>query len=124
MKKFFDFPKLIRNFRAAFSGLRTAFNEQTFRIFVLITILVVILTIFFKIPLSQKLILALIITFALSLELINSQIERILDIFCPQYNLKVKIIKDITAAAVLLVSIGALIIGLLIFLPYILALIK
>lgn len=118
MKKFFDFAKLLKSFQAAFQGLKIALREQTFRIFFLVTLLVIVLMILFRIPLSQKLILALIIIFTLALELINSQIEKILDVFCPNDHPKVKIIKDITAGAVLLVSIGAAIIGLLIFLPY------
>ena len=120
MKKLFDFPKLIKSFEVAFQGLKIALREQTFRIFALVTLLVVILMIVFQIPLHQKLMLILIITFALALELINSQIERMLDIFCPAHHPEVKLIKDIAAGAVLLVAIGAAIIGLLIFLPYVL----
>ena len=75
MKKLFDFPKLIKSFEVAFQGLKIALREQTFRIFALVTLLVVILMIVFQIPLHQKLMLILIITFALALELINSQID-------------------------------------------------
>ena len=120
MKKLFDFPKLIKSFEVAFQGLKIALREQTFRIFALVTLLVVILMIVFQIPLHQKLMLILIITFALALELINSQIEKMLVVFCPRYHPEVRLIKDITAGAVLLVAIGAAIIGLLIFLPYVL----
>ena len=65
----------------------------------------------------EKLILIFTITFLLAIELINTCIEEIVDIFQPNYSQKAKIIKDIAAGAVFLASLGALIIGILIFLP-------
>ncbi len=105
-------------FGFAFRGLKSAVGEQTFRIFCSIALLVLALMFIFRIPLYEKIILILTITLVITLELINSRIERILDIFQPNYDPKVKIIKDISAGAVLLASIGAAIIGILIFRPY------
>jgi len=55
----------------------------------------------------------------LTLEMINTSIERILDLLHPEKHPEIKIIKDISAAAVLLAALGALVIGLKIFIPYV-----
>lgn len=61
--------------------------------------------------------LLLVIGVTLSLELLNSQIERMLDYFCPQRDEKVRAIKDLSAGAVLLMVITDVVIGLVILLP-------
>ena len=114
----FNFKKLIKNFGFAFAGLKEAASEQTFRIFIFIAALVVALMFFFNTSHYEKLILVLIITFIVTLELINSRIERILDIFQPKHDPRVRIIKDISASAVFLACFGAAVLGLLIFWPY------
>ena len=63
--------------------------------------------------------LILTILVVLSLELINSQIEKFLDLIQPEHHPRVKIIKDFSAGAVLLSAIGSVVIGLLIFWPHI-----
>jgi len=85
---------------------------------VLIAILVIVAMFYFGLPLIHKVLLFAIIVLVLVLELVNSVIERLLDFVCPGQNGKVKIIKDVMAGIVLLASLGAAVIGILIFLPY------
>jgi len=113
-----NLKKLGDSFKFAFRGIRLAFSEQVFRICCLLAILVIILMIVLGLTIQEKAILILVITIVLSLELINSQIEKFLDIIQPNYDNRIKIIKDISAGAVLISAIGALIIGISIFLPY------
>jgi diacylglycerol kinase (ATP) len=54
----------------------------------------------------------------LAAEMINTTIEKLSDIVSPQKNEQIRVIKDISAAAVLLSSFIAMISGLIIFLPY------
>ncbi|MBC7653927.1 MAG: diacylglycerol kinase family protein, partial [Oligoflexus sp.] len=56
-------------------------------------------------------------------EIINTSIENIADFISPERHPKIKVIKDLAAAAVILSAIVSVIIGLLIFLPKLLALI-
>jgi diacylglycerol kinase len=70
-------------------------------------------------PLEKVVLLAAIFA-VLVLELLNSVIERITDFLRPEHNEQVKLVKDLMAAIVLLASIGAIVIGVMIFLPYIL----
>jgi diacylglycerol kinase (ATP) len=53
-----------------------------------------------------------------SAEAFNTAIERTCDVLSPQYSAHVRVAKDAAAGAVLLVSIGAAIAGLLTFWPY------
>lgn len=108
----------------AIEGLKLASKEQTFRIFCIIAVIVVFLMFFFNVSLYERLILVLIMTFVMVFELINSRIERILDIFQPNHDSRVKFIKDISAGAVLLACVGALVIGILIFWPHFLYFLK
>ena len=113
-----NLKKLGGSFKFAFQGIRLAFSEQVFRICCFFAILVIILMIVLGLTIQEKAILILVIIIVLSLELINSQIEKFLDIIQPNYDNRIKIIKDISAGAVLISAIGALIIGISIFLPY------
>jgi diacylglycerol kinase (ATP) len=78
---------------------------------------------YFKITKTEWLISLILITGVFSLELFNTAIERFLDLFYPEKNETVKSIKDLMAGGVAIVSIGACIIGFVIFLPKILTLI-
>lgn len=112
-----NFKKLIKSFEYAIEGLKIAFQEQTFKIFCFIAIFVIILMFLLEVSFYEKLILILIITFLMAFELINSRIEQIINVFQPNHHQKAKAIKDVTAGAVFLASLGAAIIGILIFLP-------
>lgn len=114
----FNFKKIIKSFGYAFEGLKSAASEQTFRIFCLVALIVIFLMFLFRLPLGEKIVLILTMTLVVTLELINSRIERILDIFQSDHDPRVKIIKDISAGAVFIACLGAAIIGILIFWPY------
>jgi len=53
----------------------------------------------------------------LSAEMFNTALEALADIVSPEYNEKVRILKDAAAGAVLVLSIGAAAVGLIIFIP-------
>lgn len=69
-------------------------------------------------------VILLLVLSVLILELLNSALEKFLDILKPRLQLHVARVKDIMAAMVLLASIGALVIGGMIFLPYIIEIIR
>ena len=60
----------------------------------------------------------------LTMELLNTALENFTDLFKPRVHPYVGTIKDIMAAAVLVTSFGALIIGIIIFLPHFIEIIK
>jgi len=110
--------RIIKSFKCAFRGIGYALQEQTMKIMCLVALTVIILTTYLGVSFFEKIIIFLTITLVLSLELINSQVEKTLDIMEPNFSEKVRKIKDISAGAVLVASIGAAIIGFIIFLPY------
>lgn len=65
----------------------------------------------------QWLLVLLCIGFVISLEMINSAIERYCDLVTTDFHPGIKIIKDVAAGAVLVASIMSLIVGLIIFIP-------
>ncbi len=116
--------QLIRSFKHALRGVRVVFrSEQSFRLQVVAGIVVMMLAVYFPIARWEFIILLLLVGSVLSLELINSVFERIVDTFKPRIHPIVKDIKDIMAATVLVTSIIALFVGLSIFLPHVLSLV-
>lgn len=113
--------KLGKSFSYALTGWGKVFKaEQNFRIHTLIGLVVLALAIFFRITILEFAILVLLIAFIFILEIINTVFERLLDLIKPRLHVYVQDIKDMTAAIVLIGSLGAVIIGCLIFYPYIL----
>jgi len=111
---------LIKSFKYALKGIRYTFRqEQNFRIQIFIALVVVILMFIFKISRNEAIILFLLILLVLILELINTTFEKMVDILEPRIHHYVQVMKDLMAAMVFLASIGAFIIGILIFWPYI-----
>jgi diacylglycerol kinase len=66
----------------------------------------------------EKIALFIAIFAVLVIELINTIFERVVDILKPSVHPYAQLVKDIMAAAVLLSSIGSIIVGIIIFWPY------
>jgi diacylglycerol kinase (ATP) len=120
----FSLGKRLKSFRHAFRGLaQLVKREHNFRIHLVVTILVVIAGILLNIKTAEWLIIIIIIGVVLVAEGLNSAVEHLCDILSPDEDQRVKKIKDMLAAAVLISAVIAVIIGIIIFLPHILALI-
>jgi diacylglycerol kinase len=119
--KIIDIKKLRKSIAIALKGLISAFKkEQTFRIQVLAGILAIFLAFYLPLTEIEKALIFLAIASVLGMELINTQVEKVLDFMQPRPNPDIKSIKDLSAAAVLIMAIGSLILGVIIFLPKIL----
>ena len=114
--------KKIRNsFKYAIEGIWTSFKtERNMKIHIFIMILVIIAGSILKINKSEWIICIILFAIVIGSELFNTSIETIVDMVMPEKNEKAKIAKDVSAGAVLVVAIGAAIIGLVIFVPRIL----
>lgn len=110
--------RLIKSFIYAFRGLLKTFREeQNLRIQAAAAAAVVFLGLYFKISSLQWSILIITITLVILMEIANSAVERVTDVLKPRIDGYVKEIKDIMAAAVMLSSFAAVIIGLIILGP-------
>ncbi|MFA6098134.1 MAG: diacylglycerol kinase family protein [Patescibacteria group bacterium] len=115
-----DLRMLGKSFRYAARGFWYVFkNEQNIRLHIFASALVIILMVYFGVSLWQAIILFLVMAWVVVLELINTIFEKMVDILQPRIHFYAQVIKDVMAATVLVSSIGAVIIGILIFGPYI-----
>lgn len=111
---------LLKKFKYAFRGLRSAIKEEkSLVIHVIASVLVLILggVIHKWMTITDWIILIIVIFLVIVMELVNTAIENLVDTVSFKYNIKAKKIKDIAAAATLLFAIMAIIVGLLIFIP-------
>lgn len=111
--------RLLKSYSYALKGLIKTFREeQNLKIQTLASLAVLFLGIYFSISRLEWAILTLAVCLVLTAEITNSAVERVTDVLKPRINTYVKEIKDIMAAAVLLSSIAAIIVGVVIFWPY------
>ena len=110
--------KKIRNsFKYAIEGIWTSFKtERNMKIHIFIMILAIIAGIILKINKSEWIICIILFAIVIGSELFNTSIETIVDMVMPE-KMKRQNSKDVSAGAVLVVAIGAAIIGLVIFVP-------
>ena len=110
----------LKTFVNAFKGIATAVkNERNLRLHLIAAVLVVVVGLYFSITTTEWIIVLLLIALVISLELINTAIEYLVDLVSPQYHEKAGKIKDIAAGAVLVVAIVSVVIAVLIFWKYV-----
>lgn len=108
----------LKSLAAAFKGLGYIFKTQrSFRWQIFLALVSLALAYFLKITLIEFFVLLVFITLVLISEITNSALETTLDLVTKKLRFKVRIAKDMAAAAVVLASFAALIFGLIIFGP-------
>ena len=108
--------KRLKSFAYALAGIGAAFKSQAhIRLHVLSTVLVLILSFYFKIERWEWCIVLLTIGLVFSLEMINSAIEKLCDFVSEEKHEFIKYIKDVAAGAVLVAAIMAFFVGIIIF---------
>lgn len=120
MKKDFNFDikeSWIKKFGYAFKGLFIALKEEKTLIvdFIIAAIVITIASILHKhLKIIDWIILAMVICLVISMELINTAVENLVDIVSFTYSYNAKKIKDISAAATLVLSIMSVVVAVLI----------
>ncbi len=110
--------KLISSFGYAIKGIQhVVANERNMKIHISVLLLVIIAGIFFHISNLEWMVCFLCFGTVLSAEAFNTAIEKLVDQASPDFNPKYGEIKDIAAGAVLIITVFAIIIGLIIFFP-------
>jgi len=113
--------RLLKSFGYAISGIIKTFKEeQNLQIQVIIGIIIILVSFLLRIKLIEFCFILSSIFLIIIMEMINSAIERVTDVLKPRIHTYVKDIKDIMAGAVFISSVLAIIIGLIIFIPYLL----
>lgn len=102
----------------AIDGIEYTINkERNIKLEILAAIIVSVAGFILKITLTEWLVMLLVISMVLSLELINTAIERCVDLVTKDYHDLAKVAKDASAGAVFMMSLFSIIIGIVIFLP-------
>ena len=92
-------------------------TESSIKIQVFITLIMTAAGFSFEISNTEWILQILAIGLVLGIEGLNTAVEKIADFVQPEFDEKIGFIKDISAGAVMLVSIAASIIGLIIYIP-------
>lgn len=113
----------ILSFKFAFEGIVAALKEEpNLKFHLLAAVLVIIISFILNISKTDWVIIIFLIGFVITVELTNTAIETVVDEFVDSQHPGAKLSKDISAGAVLVAAITAAVVGILIFLPYLLKL--
>ena len=105
--------------------LRSFFNrEHNLLIHIIATIMVTILGIIFDLKLYEWLLVYTMVAFVITSELINSAIELVVDLYTSKFNPLAMVAKDVAAGAVVISAFTAICVGLYVFVPKIIILIR
>ena len=114
----FSFRERGQSFKYAFAGIRAFFGSQHNAIIHLFfTVLVIAAALIFDISVTEAIALIIVTALVWAAEIFNTAIEAMMDHITPQFDPRVKFIKDVSAAAVLVTAIAAALVGLFIFIP-------
>lgn len=115
--------KLIRSFKFALEGIHYSFkSDQNLTIHFIAAILVIITSIILEVSPFEMGILGVTILVVISAEMVNTAIEKMVDLITNDHRVEAKIAKDVASGMVLLTATGSAIIGILIFAPHIIKL--
>lgn len=113
-----EIKKRVKSFQFAFEGcLYVLKTQKNAWIHAIITLGVIFLAIWLVIPREDWAILILTIALVWMAEFFNTAVEAIVDMMMPDPHPLAKVAKDVSAGAVLLVALAAVVVGLLILGP-------
>ncbi|RZT22313.1 MULTISPECIES: diacylglycerol kinase family protein [Fictibacillus] len=108
--------KLLNSFLYAFTGIIKTFkSEQNFKIHIFVSVIVVLTAVTLDFSALRMTVLLIVIGIVLALELMNTAVEKTVDLITMESHPLAKEAKDAAAGAVLVFSIFAVIIGVLLF---------
>lgn len=110
--------RFLRSLNFALQGIKYCLlKERNIRIHMVFAFLAILLSWFFDISNVEWALIFLAITLVIALEMINTAVERTVDIYTAEYHPLAEIAKNAAAGAVLIAALNALIVGAVIFLP-------
>jgi undecaprenol kinase len=117
--------RLLKSFSYALVGIKTAIkSERNMQIHFVSSVLAIGASFYFSITRLEWIFILLAIGGMFALELINTAIERLVDLVTEEYHPLAKQAKDLAAGAVFIYAILSVIIGIVIFSPYLPNLLK
>ncbi|WP_042224065.1 diacylglycerol kinase family protein [Oceanobacillus manasiensis] len=105
-------------FKYAWNGvLSVVKTERNFRIHLLAAFIVICAGIIMQLSQVEWLFIVIAIGSVLTAECLNSAVEKMLDYLKPEIHPKAKVVKDLSAGAVLLTVLMSVVVGLIVFIP-------
>jgi len=118
MENNFSLANRFKSFTYAWSGIKELLRtEHNTWVHLFITIITVTLGLIFKLAIGEWAALIICMTMVWTAEIFNTCIEKLLDFISTDRHPQIKNIKDMAAAAVLIASWAAVIVGAIIFIP-------
>lgn len=115
----FKIKKFLRSFRYAGNGILLVIRgEQNFVVHIFAAVLAIALALFFRMTLLECVLVLVLIAMVFVAEIINTVVEKILDVLHPDQHPAIKNAKDMMAGVVLIVALVAFIIGVALYGPY------
>ncbi|MBU8869644.1 MAG: diacylglycerol kinase family protein [Gemmatimonadales bacterium] len=110
--------KFLQGFRFAGQGIAAGLRGQiNIKVMLFLAAVAVVLSLVLKISLLEWALIVGVIGLVLSLELLNTAGEKVVDILSPHHDPRYGQVKDILAGAVLIASLAAAVVGALVFIP-------
>jgi diacylglycerol kinase (ATP) len=116
--------KRIKSFKYAIRGLSHVVAQPNMLIHMIIAFMVILAGLALKLKNTDWILVILAIGMVLAAESFNTSIEKLTDIVSPNQNEAAGRVKDISAGAVLICAVTAAIIGLFVFIPALISIIK
>lgn len=113
-------PAIHKSFLNAFRGIFLMMkSERNFQIELLAFMINLFLVFYLKLSAADAVCILIVSFTVLAAEIFNTAIEKICDMIQPEFDMRIGFIKDISAGAVLLISISSVIVGILVYWKYI-----
>jgi diacylglycerol kinase (ATP) len=109
--------KMLRSFRHAIRGLKFLLEENNAKFHLLASIIILSVGFYVKISSIEWTIIIIQIGLVFAAETFNTAIEKLCDFVSSEHQSLIGKVKDLSATAVLIVSVVAVIVGIIIFLP-------
>ena len=117
MKRVKRYISLGFSFKYAIEGMRIVWHERNFKIQILLLVIALLLSLVLRLSRIQFALITVVGAAVLALEMINTALEVIADAVHPHFHPMIGLAKDISAGAVLVMSLAALIVGVVLFGP-------
>ena len=116
----FKFKKFARSFKYAGRGLvHLIQTEQNAQVHLLATVLLGALALYFKLSATESAVLFFAVVLVFAIEIINTAVEKLLDIVHPEHHSQIAFIKDALAGSVLIAAVIAFVVAVALFWPHI-----
>jgi diacylglycerol kinase len=110
--------KFINSFFYAIAGIKSCFvSEANFRIHIVTAFVAIVVSLVLGISATEWIAIGVCIAFVITMEMINTAVEKLCDLVNKEVHPTIKQVKDVAAGAVFVAAVFSLIIGCAIFLP-------